>query len=545
MTPDALNALTESFWLAVVVPAVLLAGITLTVRLRLPQVLRLRAAWRALGDEDQGVSGAVPPAASVALSLAAQQGAAAAVGAATAIGLGGPGALPWVWMLAFLLAPLRLGETLLARTAPPGRASRGVPGSLAARLAHDGGWRSVGRALAVLLAFAAPLIGAGLHGVAAAEATAGVLPDAPPFVVAGGAVVALGLALAPPVRVAVPSGYAVLVALVLVTGVGVLAALSDPGGVLPALARAISDVFAGAEETGAWTGALAGEIARAGVVSASAPLVAAGGSTGAFDALARARSTRGQAAAALLGPLAYALVVTAVGVATTATGTFFKRVPGSRTLDQVVVLSTAYETASQRREPDRYRNGFLRIREGRLRDVSLTLATERGTIDGPRFSYYGRPADLAAETREGRVVRLMRNQGLALKEIPARQAARVVVEGELLPTRGHLLAVTAARAPGGKVAAQAMLAGLAVLAALGAGALGLSVRRTLEETFGRIAGRVAGALPGAGMLALVAVREQPAAAYLEPLAGLVAGVIGLTVSLVLLVRSGEIARLDR
>jgi hypothetical protein len=47
------------------------------------------------------------------------------------------------------------------------------------------------------------------------------------------------------------------------------------------------------------------------------------------------------------------------------------------------------------------------------------------------------------------------------------------------------------------------------------------------------------------MFALVALRGGPLGAWLEPSAVLAAGLLGATVALVLLVRSGEIARLDR
>lgn len=539
MDLHALDSLRELVWLWIVAPAVLLAGVVLTLRLRVPQLTRLRAAVQGLGAEDAATPGTMPPAAAAALSVAATHGAAAALGAATAVALGGPGALPWVWLLAFFTAPLRVGEALLARTAPAGGAEKGVPGSLAARLVRDGGWRPIGWALVALVALSAFAFVGGVQGEALRGLAGALVPDGAAYLVAGCAVLAAAMGVAGPKRVGVLAGYVVLVALLLVCGVVLLAALSRPERALPVFLRALSDVYAGAAQTGAWSGALVGEIARAALVYAVAPLAAASGLTGALDAQARAKTTRGQAATAMLGPLAYALTSSLVVMALVATGAFSTPREETRPLSELRVYDSEFETVSQRLEEDRLRTGFMRVRAGELRDLSLRFATERAMLLEPHFTYYGEPADIAVQVEDGIVKRMMRPDGMALMEIPAGQARHVMVRGQTPPMNGSLLAVAAAKAPGGSVAAQTLLAALALLAAIAAGALALALRATIARVSSERAGLVASLLPAAG-LALTAAGIAP---WLAPVGAIVAGLCAALVALVLLVRSGEIAKL--
>jgi Na+/alanine symporter len=541
MDLHALNSVRELVWLWIVGPAVLLAGLVLTLRLGLPQFLRVKAAWQGLSADDAEAPGLMPPAASVALSTAAAHGAAAALGAATAVSLGGPGVLPWVWLGAFLIAPLRVGEVLLARTAPAGAAAGGVPGSLAVRLVRDGGWRPVGWLLLALVGVGAFAWGGGAQGEALAEIARGVVPEGARAIVAGVALLAIALGVAGGRRVGALAGYVALVALILVGGVALLAALSRPERALAVFVRALGDVFAGAAQTSAWSGALVGEIARTALVSAFAPLAATVGAAGALDAQARARSTKGHAATALVGPIAYALVSSLVVMALVGTGAFSEAREETRPLSSLRVYETEFETVSQRLERDRLRNGFMRVRAGELRDLSLRLAGERAVLFEPRFTYYGGPADVALGIEDGVVTRIMRPDRSALMEIPLKQTKQVLVRGQTVPIDGSLLAVAAAKAPGGRVAAQALLAALALLSVVAAGALALAMRETFAALLGARAGLAASLLPGVG-LGLVALGWTP---WLAPLGAVVAGVTAALVALVLLVRSGEIARLWR
>src|SRR5690606_26082413 len=122
-----------------------------------------------------------------ALASVASYGAAGAVGAATAVSLGGAGAVAWVWLFTILLAPLRMGEALLARTAPPGKAGKPT-GSLAGRLLAEKGFLSgLGWALLGLVPLAGFAFYGGTHGEAVVDAADELLP---------GSALALGLTVA-------------------------------------------------------------------------------------------------------------------------------------------------------------------------------------------------------------------------------------------------------------------------------------------------------------------------------------------------------------
>lgn len=89
-------------------------GILLTVRLGLLQVLRLPLALRLVfGAKSEG-EGDISSFGALATALAATVGTGNIVGVATAIQLGGPGALFWMWLAAFFGMATKYAEGLLA-----------------------------------------------------------------------------------------------------------------------------------------------------------------------------------------------------------------------------------------------------------------------------------------------------------------------------------------------------------------------------------------------------------------------------------------------
>mgnify|MGYP004452715175 CR=1 FL=1 len=88
-------------------------GMYLTVRLGLLQVLRLPKAFRLIFIKDKG-HGDVSSFAALCTALAATVGTGNIIGVATAIKVGGPGALFWMWMAAFFGMATKYAEGLLA-----------------------------------------------------------------------------------------------------------------------------------------------------------------------------------------------------------------------------------------------------------------------------------------------------------------------------------------------------------------------------------------------------------------------------------------------
>ena len=89
-------------------------GILLTVRSGLVQVLRLPRALRYMFQNEQDGEGEVTSFGALCTALSATIGTGNIVGVATAICLGGPGALFWMWLAAFFGMATKYAEGLLA-----------------------------------------------------------------------------------------------------------------------------------------------------------------------------------------------------------------------------------------------------------------------------------------------------------------------------------------------------------------------------------------------------------------------------------------------
>ncbi len=88
-------------------------GIYLTLRLGLLQILRLPKAFQLIFTKDKG-HGDVSSFAALCTALAATVGTGNIIGVATAIKIGGPGALFWMWVAAFFGMATKYAEGLLA-----------------------------------------------------------------------------------------------------------------------------------------------------------------------------------------------------------------------------------------------------------------------------------------------------------------------------------------------------------------------------------------------------------------------------------------------
>jgi AGCS family alanine or glycine:cation symporter len=523
-------------WL--VLPLLAISAIALTFILRAPQLARLGEGWRALKD-DLRAPGDLSPASALALSVAATCGAGAIVGTATAISLGGPGAVAWLWLFGLLVAPLRFAEVLLARSAPPGKAGRAnVTGSLGARLLADGDRRlhPIGTALTALVPIAALAVVGGLHGAALGETAEVALPGSAIYLAVGAAAGGLALILLPQARAAIGwvglAGFgALLVALF-------FAIFDDLGRSFTLFPRAIEDAFSGSAEVGAFTGALVAEITRASIMGVMPSLTSSLGADGAIHALARASSARSQAAAAIFGTLAHVCVVTLVGMAIVGTGAFSRRVEGERRLSEVRWVDSAYETVSQRMEHERDWTGYLRVVDGEMSGDPRPVGIERSMVGTPLFEELdGTPADFALHVTDGEIGRLLRRDADgALDMAPEGEADRILVVGSMLP-RGGALLLAAVHRGGGELAERLLLAALVVLCALLVAAWGLAARSALTADLGEGPGRA-----GLGLAALgLVLGASGIAPFLGPIAAIAGALLAIAAILGLLGKLRELS----
>ncbi|SIQ82232.1 alanine or glycine:cation symporter, AGCS family [Aeromonas sp. RU39B] len=113
---QALLAVDNFIWGPPLLVLLVGTGLYLTVRLQLLQVMRLPLALKLVFGRDQGEGkqGDVSSFGALCTALSATIGTGNIVGVATAIKLGGPGALFWMWMAAFFGMTTKYAECLLA-----------------------------------------------------------------------------------------------------------------------------------------------------------------------------------------------------------------------------------------------------------------------------------------------------------------------------------------------------------------------------------------------------------------------------------------------
>ncbi len=540
MTPEEMTELLTALWTWVAAPAAGLAALALTVRLKLPQLLALPMAFRALREEDPGAAGSLHPAASVAMSATLSYGAAAAVGAATAIALGGPGAIAWVWLFSFLLAPLRVGEAVLARTAPAGQAGA-TTGSLAARLLADRSpaMRGFGWALLVLVPVAGFAFYGGVHGAAVVDAATQLLPGSALALGMAVAVVAALLALLPIERSGALLGWIAAVSLIALFGAAMVALFSDLGRGLGGISRAVTDAIYDMPSAGAFSGAAAGEIAFAAILYVLPPLAATGGADGAWHAEAQAKTTKAQASAALLGAIAYGALTTLLGLSLVATNAFARPVETTRAVGEVTFYDAPFDTVSQREERSRRFDGIIRVIDGDTGVVTTHPGTERSMILTPTFEENGEPANVMLRIDEGRVIEIQRPGPLGALEVADPSSFRtVLIRGRMLPRGGLLLAESGNRG-GGAVTSRVALAALLLLAALGAVGWGFGIRKTLAARVPDAQARFTAAIPALGLgLAATGVWRG-----FDAFGLVAAALLTIAVSVVVFAKGAEIAAL--
>ena len=111
---DFVNMVDGYVWGVPLIAAILVTGLLLTCCLRLIHLFNLKRAFRYMFSTEQDGSGEVSSFGALCTALSATIGTGNIVGVATAIGLGGPGALFWMEVAAFFGMATKYAEGLLA-----------------------------------------------------------------------------------------------------------------------------------------------------------------------------------------------------------------------------------------------------------------------------------------------------------------------------------------------------------------------------------------------------------------------------------------------
>ena len=111
---EILGQIRDAVWGVPIMILLLGTGLLLTVMLKGMSFIRLPRAIKMIFEKEEGGGGDVSPFASLCTALAATIGTGSIVGVATALRIGGPGALFWMWVSALLGMATKYAESLLA-----------------------------------------------------------------------------------------------------------------------------------------------------------------------------------------------------------------------------------------------------------------------------------------------------------------------------------------------------------------------------------------------------------------------------------------------
>lgn len=108
-----LESFNQSFTLVIIFPAIILAGIYLTIKLRFVQILQLKKSFGCLTNKNVTGKGSISRFGALSTVLAGNFGTGNISGMAIAIATGGPGALVWMWVMAFFGAAIQYASCIL------------------------------------------------------------------------------------------------------------------------------------------------------------------------------------------------------------------------------------------------------------------------------------------------------------------------------------------------------------------------------------------------------------------------------------------------
>ena len=245
----------------VLIPLLLGVGVFLTIRLRLLQLLRLpHALWLALvrRKEDASVEGDISHYQALSTALAATVGVGNIAGAALAIGVGGPGALFWMWFIGIFGMATKYSEALLGvkyrRTDAKGEQSGGPMYYL--KYGIKGGLGTfLGIAFAVFGAIAAFGIGNGTQANTVAQQVSSVTPLQPWIIGLVLMLLAGGVILGGIKSIGRVASGLVPIMIIGYVGICLVVLIANWQALLPAFQLVFTDAFTGTSAVGGFAGA--------------------------------------------------------------------------------------------------------------------------------------------------------------------------------------------------------------------------------------------------------------------------------------------------
>lgn len=153
------NSFNESFTFFCVFPGMLILGLYLTFRLRFVQISQFHLSFSNLINKKESSQGNMSHFEAVSTVLAGNFGTGNISGMAIAIATGGPGALVWMWVMAFLGSAIQYASCFLGVKYRMKNSHGEYVGGPMYYLSHALGWKSLAAVFAILTLFAAISVG--------------------------------------------------------------------------------------------------------------------------------------------------------------------------------------------------------------------------------------------------------------------------------------------------------------------------------------------------------------------------------------------------
>ncbi len=173
-----LKAFNHSLTMGVVFPSILFLGLYLSIRLNLVQLRMLPVAFRQLLKKQENAEGNISHYEAIASVLAGNFGTGNISGMAVALSTGGPGALVWMWIMAFLGSAIQYASCILGVQYRTKNSKQEYVGGPMYYLSSGLGWNKLAAAFALFTIFAAFTVGnfAQVNSIALPLAKIGIHP---------------------------------------------------------------------------------------------------------------------------------------------------------------------------------------------------------------------------------------------------------------------------------------------------------------------------------------------------------------------------------
>lgn len=112
---DIIITINDAIWTYILIGALIFTGIYFTIKSRFVQFTHIKEMFRLLGEGVKSEKGSVSSFEAFCISVAARVGTGNLAGVATAIAIGGPGAVFWMWIIALIGAVSGFIESTLAQ----------------------------------------------------------------------------------------------------------------------------------------------------------------------------------------------------------------------------------------------------------------------------------------------------------------------------------------------------------------------------------------------------------------------------------------------